>query len=104
MRYLLQWVLLPVPPEMAKTALSLLKASQAYTSGLAKKGVITEMWNLTDGTGGLAIIEADSNDALFKLLSEEPYGPFLQFSVTPLTDINLAYETAEQQFKQMIGE
>jgi len=104
MRYLMQWDLLPVPPEMAKTALTLLKASQAYTSGLLKKGIITEMWSRTDGTGGLAIIEADSNDALFKLLAEEPYGPFLKFSVTPLTDVNLAYEAAEKQFKQMIGE
>ena len=69
-----------------------------------KKGIITEMWSRTDGTGGLAIIEADSNDALFKLLAEEPYGPFLKFSVTPLTDVNLAYEAAEKQFKQMIGE
>jgi len=104
MRYLVKWNLLPVPPDMAKIALTLLKGSQEYTGGLAKKGVITEMWNLTDGTGGIALIEADSNDALFKLLAEEPYGGFLQFSVTPLTDINIAYESAKKQLKQMIGE
>jgi len=103
MRYLLKWNLLPVPHDMAKIALTLLKGSQAYTGGLAKKGVITEMWNRTDGTGGIALIEADSNDALFKLLAEEPYGPFLQFSVTPLSDINIAYESAKKQLEQMIG-
>jgi len=51
-----------------------------------------------------ALIEADSNDALFILLAEEPYGPFLEFSVTPLSDINIAYESAIKQFEQMIGE
>jgi len=89
---------------MMKIALTLLKGSQAYTGGLAKKGVITEMWSRTDGTGGIALMEADSNDALFKILAEEPYGPFLQFSVTPLSDANIAYESAEKLFKQMIGE
>ncbi len=104
MRYLVTWKMMPVPPDMAKIALTLLKGSQAYTGGLAKKGVITEMWNRVDGTGGLALIEADSNDALFNLLAEEPYGPFLEFSVTPLSDINIAYESAIKQFEQMIGE
>jgi muconolactone delta-isomerase len=103
MRYLVKWILLPVPVEMMKTAFTLLKASQEYTTGLAKKGVITEMWNFADGTGGIALIETDSNDALFKLLSDEPYGPFMQFSVTPLSDVKLAYEIAIEQFKQMIG-
>ena len=39
MRYLVSWTLLPVPPDMAKIALTLLKASEAYTSGLKQKGV-----------------------------------------------------------------
>ena len=101
MRYLLTWNLLPVPPEMAKTALMLLKASREYTGGLMKQGKITEMWNFTDGTGGLALIEADSNDELFGLLQAEPYSPFLEFGVTPLSDINLAYDSAEKMLEQM---
>ena len=104
MRFLVTWKVLPVPPEMVKTALTLLKRSQAYINRLLKTGTITEAWNYTDNTGGIALIEAGSNDDLFKLLAEEPYGPFLQFSVTPLSDINMAYATAEKQFKQMIGE
>jgi muconolactone delta-isomerase len=103
MRYLVKWKQMPVPPDMAKIALTLLKASQASTGELTKKGVITEMWSRTDGTGGISLIEVDSNDALFKLLAEEPYGPFLQFSVTPLSDINIAYESAKKQFEKMIG-
>lgn len=89
---------------MARTALTLMKASKSYTSGLKREGTITEIWAFTDGTGGVAIMEADSNDALFKLLSEEPYGPFIQFSVTPLTDLNMAYEYAEKILGQMVGE
>jgi muconolactone delta-isomerase len=86
---------------MAKTALMLLKASREYTAGLMKQGKITEMWNYTDGTGGLALVEVDSNDELFGLIQAEPYGLFLQFAVTPLTDINLAYESAEKMFQQI---
>ena len=66
-----------------------------------KQGKIMEMWNFTDGTGGLALVEIDSNDELFELIQAEPYGPFLQFADTPLTDINLAYESAIKMFQQM---
>lgn len=104
MRYLVKWEILPVPPNMAKTALALLKASRAYTGGLMKQGTITELWNYTDGTGGIALIEADSNDALFKVLNNEPYGPFMRFSVVPLTDMNIAYDAGERLIEQMIGE
>lgn len=103
MRYYISWTLLPVPPEMAETAWTLLKASREYSSGLIKKGKMREMWNFADGTGGMALIDADSNDDLFNMIQAEPYSPFLQFSVTPLSDVNLAYDTAEKQFKQMLG-
>ena len=89
---------------MAKTALALLRASREYTSGLVKEGKMFEMWNYVDGSGGMALVEAKSNDELFTLLQAEPYGPFLEFSVTPLSDVSLAYESAEKMFQQMIKE
>ena len=88
---------------MVKTALTLLKASQEYTNGLVKTGKMSEMWNLADGSGGMALAEVESNDELFNLIQAEPYGPFLEFSVTPLSDIQLAYDTAKKQFTQMLG-
>jgi muconolactone delta-isomerase len=103
MKYLVKWKLLPVPPEMAKTALTLLEASRKYTSNLIKQGKMSEMWNLADGSGGLALVEVESNDELFNMLQAEPYGPFLEYSVSPLSDIQLAYETAIKQFKQMLS-
>lgn len=62
-----------------------------------------EMWNFADGTGGMALAEAESNYELFSMIQAEPYGPFLQFAVTPLSDIGLAYDSAIKQFNQMLG-
>lgn len=103
MKYLVKWKLLPVPLEMAKTAITLLEASQKYTSELLKQGKMSEMWNLADGNGGLVLVEVESNDELFNIIQAEPYGSFLEFSVSPLSDIQLAYKTAIEQFKQMLN-
>lgn len=67
MKYLVTWKFLPVPPEMSKTALALLEATELWVEKEKKAGgCIVEIWATTDGTGGVAIAENESNDALFK--------------------------------------
>ncbi|NIN51665.1 MAG: hypothetical protein GTN80_00635 [Nitrososphaeria archaeon] len=92
----------PIPPEMAEAALEMSEASRDWMKE-EKAGRIVEMWAKTDGTGGIILVEAESNDELFKKLVEMPFSPFLQFCVTPLTDMETAMEAWRQQLKRMAG-
>jgi len=103
MRYLVTWKFLPVPPEMAKMALALLEATEAWIEEGKKAGFIIEVWATTDATGGVGIAEVDSNDALYEKLHESPYSLFMQYTVTPLTDIKLSIETGKKTLKKMAG-
>lgn len=104
MRYLVTWKTLPVTPEMTKTALALLEATETWIEEEKQAGRIIEAWATSDGTGGVAICEYDSNDAVFGKLMESPYAPFLQYTVTPLTDLKLALGTFKKALKKMAGE
>jgi hypothetical protein len=104
MRYLVEWKLMSVPPEMAKTALALNQAADAWIDAEKKAGCIIEAWSKTEGSGGVAIVERESNDALYQKLMENPYMPFLQYTVTPLTDIKIAMVAGQAFLKKMVGE
>ena len=101
MRYLIELKFTPIPPSMAKTALSLLEASEAWMEKEKKAGRIIETWTKTDGSGTIAIVEAESNDMVYKKNYENPFWPFCTTTVTPLTDMKLAFETAKNMCKQM---
>jgi len=95
----------PVPPEIAKTAVSLMEATKAWLEKeMQPGGCIVGAWSKTDGTGGIGIAENESNDALYKKLMENPSSILMEYTVTPLTDIKLAIETAINIYKKMAGE
>jgi len=104
MRYLVTWKIRPIPPQMAKTALALLKASDAYTEELKKAGNIIEVWAKADGSGGGCIGEADSHEAGYKMMMGNPYTPFLEYTLTPLIAFKLASDTAKKFLKKLAGE
>jgi muconolactone delta-isomerase len=103
MRYLVTWKVLRAPPEMAKVALALLKASDEYTEKLVKEGAIKEVWAYADGSGGGCIGEADSHEAGYKAMMANPFAPFLEYSVTPIIDFKLASDTAKNFLEKMAG-
>ena len=103
MRYLVEWELRPVPPDMAKRVLALLEATEAWAETERQAERHVGNWAKTEGGDGIAIVEAESNDALFRKLQECPYIFFMTYCVTPLTDFKLAVETAKAQLKQMAG-
>jgi muconolactone delta-isomerase len=104
MRYLITWKLMRVPPEMAKVALALLKASDEYTGKLVKDGTIKELWAYADGTGGGCVGEGNSHEDAYKALMANPYAPFLEYSITPIIDFKLASDTAKETLKKLSGE
>jgi muconolactone delta-isomerase len=103
MRYLVTWKMSPIPPDMAGTAIALLKASKAQVDKDKKEGTIPEFWTYADGTGGMALVEVESNDALAQRLANEPYAPFLTFAVTPLCDYEMTINTAINNLQKMIA-
>jgi muconolactone delta-isomerase len=103
MKYLVTWKTNPIPPNMAKIAIELLKASKAQIDKDINEGTITEFLLYTDQSGGVAIIESESNDALYQRLGNEPFAPFLEFCVTPLADYEAGINTVLSNLEKMIG-
>jgi hypothetical protein len=101
MRYLIDVKFTPVHPAMAKEALALLEATEAWNEKEKKAGRHIETWAKSDGSGLIVIVEVESNDVVYKKLYENPYWPFCTYTVTPLTDIKLAIETGKNLCKQM---
>ena len=101
MRYLISWNAIRVPPEMAKVALALLKASDEYTENLVKKGTIKELWAYADGSGGGCIGQADSHETADKMMMANPYAPFLEYSITPIIDFKVASDSAKEYLKKI---
>ena len=97
------WKLSPVPPQMAKTALALTEATETWIEKQKKAGSIIEICQYTEGTGGVAIVEEKSNDALYQKIWECPYSLFMQYCVTPLTDMKIALETNKTILKRLAG-
>ena len=86
---------------MAKTALALAEATIPWIEQGKKEGGIIEAWGYTEGLGGVAIVESESNDALYAKLMENPFSPFMQYCVKPLTDLNLQLKTGIEFYKKM---
>ena len=101
MRYLIDVKFTRVPPTMAKAALALLEAAEAWNEKEKKAGRHIETWAKSDGSGLIVIVEAESNDVVYKKLYENPYYPFCMYCVTPLTDMKLAFETGKNLLKPM---
>ena len=97
------WKFLQVPPQMAKTELALLEATETWIEEQKKAGFCIEIWQYTDGGGGVAIVEAESNDVLHQKLLEAPYSILQQYCVTPLTDMKVAIGEAKKLFQKIIG-
>jgi muconolactone delta-isomerase len=103
MRYLVTWKFAPVPPEMAKAAIALNQATAVWIEAEKKAGTIIETYATVDTNGGVAIVEHESNDALYQKIMEVPYRPFMQITVTPLSDINVAMKAGRAFLKKMTG-
>jgi len=102
MRYFVNWKVLPVPREMIRTALALLEETERWAEKEKKAGRLVELGTNTAGGGGIAVWEVDSNDTLFKKLMECPFSPFLDYTVTPLTDFKLSMRINKDAFKEML--
>jgi len=54
-------------------------------------GTLDSAYNLPAG-GGVAIINADSHEALTEILSSYPLQPWVQYEVHPLSDVKHAFD------------
>jgi muconolactone delta-isomerase len=100
MKYLVTWKTNPIPPDMMKGAIELLKASKAGVDKDLKEGKIIDFSLYADQSGGVAIIDVESNDELSQRLALEPFAPFLEFCVTPLSDYELGIKTTLSIFEK----
>ncbi|MGC7093475.1 YciI family protein [Amycolatopsis lurida] len=58
-------------------------AHRAFLADLAEKGVVALGGPLTDGTGGITLYQAEDEEALQKIIDQDPY--FLEGAVAERT-------------------
>jgi hypothetical protein len=73
------WAFVDTSEEGIRRSLALFQAWQP--EGVEFKG----FWGFADGTGGVALVESDSADALFKTTA--PWLPWLKFTAKPIIPI-----------------
>jgi hypothetical protein len=76
----------PRPNQQGMTS-EMVQATVEKVKGQLKSGVTDCIYSFADGSGSIAIANADSGDALVDLL-ESPAAPFLHFEAHPLADFN----------------
>lgn len=89
----------PIPPEMGA---ALYQAATAWVDGMIADGVV-DCHYVFAGTGGFAITNADSHEAVFDALASYPLFGFFKWEVQALADWKHSYETLIKLFQSVGG-
>ncbi|MCP8304738.1 MAG: hypothetical protein H3Z50_04645 [archaeon] len=98
MKFLVKWCLLPIPPEMMKTALDLIPASMEYQKSLKEKGKSLATYTFAGKSEGVGIFDVKSHEELNDILAKEPYSLMLSFEAIPIVD----FEYSLKVWKEVI--
>lgn len=97
MKFLVNWKLLQVPPELA---LKLVPASLAYEKDLMEKGKV-QLYAILGKAEGIGIAEAESEEELSGMLMNDPLALFLEFDVKPLRDFEESVKTFMKKLEEI---
>jgi muconolactone delta-isomerase len=81
------------PPE----SVDLFQQTQDWMSARLADGTLDCAYNLPAG-GGVAIVNADSHEALTEVLSSYPLQPWTSYEVHPLSDVKHVFDLAIKAF------
>lgn len=91
-------------PDMANVLIKMNRATKNWIKEEKKAGRLVDVWAKTDMSGCFWLWEVDSNESLFKKLTENPASLFVDYTVDPLTDMDEALDTLYQLTTRMIKE
>ena len=91
-------------PEMAKAILKMNRAAKKWVEEEKKAGRLIDAWAKTDNSGCVWLWDVESNYSLFNKLNENPAASFVDYTVTPVIDMEKALETLFQRTKRLIKE
>ena len=77
---------------MAKIFFNMNKAAEAWMEEETNTGRLSGVWLKTDNSGMVMIWEVESNDVLSQKLAEKPASSFIEYAVTPLSDMKAGME------------
>lgn len=100
MKFLVKIEPLDVAPTDPKEGLQLLLATLDYWEGIMKSGKAVG-GNFAEGQGGGGIVEAESLEELFALLSRAPNAGMIRYEVHGLTSIEDAKRVIRQQLEDL---
>jgi muconolactone delta-isomerase len=86
-----------MPPERGA---EVLKAQKEWFRAKQANHSLDIVYGFPEG-GGVSIGNADSPEALMRLIREAPAFPFVEFEIRPLVDINTSLDSAVQMFERM---
>ena len=90
MRYMAHWKMRPAP---AEEVAKLLDADHKFCMDLMKEGKLLHSFVLTGKPEGYEIFEVENNEEMHEIISNAPFGPFLDFDVWPIVDFDFALKT-----------
>jgi len=74
-----------LPPDLPGRE-DLLAREKAYSQELQRAGKWTHIWRVAGAYSNLSILDVDDNEELHQLLWNLPLFPYMDVTVTPLTD------------------
>jgi len=92
MKFLVNWKVRPIPAEMLKTFVELMPAELEYQKALKDRGKMLSIYPYIGRPEGIAICEAESNEEVGQIISQDPLGLFMEYCVTPLVDFKSSFE------------
>jgi muconolactone delta-isomerase len=102
MKYMVQWKLAPITPDLFDLAIKMIPMQIQYTKDLEAKGKHLGTYAFPGCREGMKIYQADSVEELHKLMLGNPFAPLLNFTVTPLLDFAWSAETVKTALEQMV--
>ena len=89
---------LPPPPEVMPTVVEGLIQWVAWAKG---SGKFETIYSFPGQSGGMSIVDVSSGEELNDIMAQNPWAPFADIQIFPLSDIDKAMTTLREQVKKM---
>lgn len=102
MKFLVKWCLMPMPPEMMKTALAVIPAEIEYGKALKEKGKLLAMYTFAGKSEGFGIMDVKSHEELNDILAKDPASMMVSFEAIPIVDFEYSLKVWKEVLERAV--